>query len=701
MTSPRITSARAAASVASSDPWNGQFRQIHLDFHNSPFITDLAADFDARALARRFKAAHVNSVVVFSKCVHGMGYYPSKIVDAHPALKGRDLMGELIEALHSEGIRAPLYTIIGWEENLAQKYPDWMQLCEDGSFAQNACASDGLSQEPGRYRWLNFLHPDYQDYYEAHLDELLKNYPCDGFFIDMLVVHPKADWSDHALAFRKKHGLLGRDALTHQRYETAAQTAFTRRFSEQIRARAPRASIFYNAENRLFTRADLGVTLRAPYQTHAEIESLPSGMWNYAHFPRAARNLRSRGPFLGMTGRFQKMWGDFGGIKPVPALEFECFRTQALGGANSVGDQLHPRGTLDEGAYQLIGEVFAQCASAEPFYAGTRPCPTVAIVCPHDPAGDEHRSTLVEEGLVALCQENHYDCAVVNESDNLRPYALVLIGDGTHLTEKLRKKLTAYAAAGGKILAAADTAFASAEAGARGWGPFAGLTRLGEGVFAPAYLRARASSPLAAALGTDDRVIYQRGLRVKADKSVAIWADRVAPYFQRSDLRFCSHFQAPPKEKIAGEIAAAGGGNWAYFADPIFSEYRQSANLAVARTFVAALAHLIGPAPHGHGLKSTVRLYPLRAGRVLKLTLLHYLPERRALNQDIISEKLGFGGQVLRLPTHVATVRNAETGEALARTADGGFALPITEGRLLLEVPRFFVRSSNVSPRRS
>lgn len=691
MSAPRRT-AKASVQPAALDPWEGKLRHIHLDFHNSPFIGDLAADFDPKALARRFKQAHVNSVIVFSKCVHGMGYYPSKVVEPHPALNGRDLTGEMIEALHAEGIRAPIYTIIGWEENLAQKKPEWMQLCEDGSFAQNACASDGFSNEPGRYRWLNFLHPDYMDYYEAHLDEVLRRYPCDGLWLDMLVVHPKADWSDHAIAFREKHGLMGKDALTHQRYETMAQAAFVKRFTKQIRSLAPKASLFYNSENRLFTRSDLGVLSRVGQQTHFEIESLPAGMWNYHHFPRVARNLRTRAPWLGMTGRFQKMWGDFGGIKPVPALEFECFRTQALGGGNSIGDQLHPRGTLDEGAYQLIGEVYGQCAAAEPFYAGATPCPEVAIVCPHDPEISEHRSTLVEEGLVALCQENHYDCAVVNEDDSLKPFKLVLLGDGTRLTEKLRKKLAAYAATGGKILAAADTAFASAEPGARGWGPFAGLTRLGEGAFTPAYLRARAGAPLAATLGTNDRVIYQRGLRVKAAKGVSVWADRVAPYFQRSDLRFCSHFQAPPQDKNAGEIAVAGGDNWAYFADPIFTEYRQSANLAVSRAFTATLARLIGPSAHGHGLKSTVRLYPLRSGRDLKLTLLHYLPERRALNQDIISDRLGFGGQVLRLPAHVATVLNAETGEALPRTTDGGFALPVTEGRLLLEVPAFFAR---------
>lgn len=677
------------------DPFHGCYRHVHLDFHNSPYIPDLAANFDAKALASRFKAAHVNSVNVFAKCVHGMGYYPSKIVEPHPALAGRDLLGEMIEALHTEGIRAPIYTIIGWEENLAQKKPDWIQLCEDGTFAQNACSSDGVSQQPGRYRWLNFLHPDYQAYFEAHLDELLRNYPCDGFWLDMLVVHPKADWSDHALAFRKKHGLLDHDALTHLRYESAAQAAFARRFTKQIRSRAPQASIFYNSENRLFTRADIGTTARAAEQTHFEIESLPAGMWNYAHFPRVARNLRTRAPFVGMTGRFQKMWGDFGGIKPVPALEFECFRTQALGGANCVGDQLHPRGTLDEGAYRLIGEVYAQCAAAEAFYAGARPCPTVAVVCPHDPDVEEQRSTLVEEGLVALCQENHYDCAVVNESDDLGPFDLVILGDGTRLGDNFRAQLANYAAGGGKILAAADAVFSNNTADTNGWGPFHELCLLGEGEFAPAYLRARRASPLAATLGADDRVIYQRGLRVKCGGNVTVWADRVRPYFQRTDLRFCSHFQAPPDRKAGGELAVAAGTNWVYFADPIFSEYRESANLAVGCAFAVAMAHLIGPPPYGHGLKSSVRTYPLRAGNDLKLTLLHYLPERRALHQDIIADRMGFGGQALQMPDHVRIVRDAMSDLLLDQNAEGAFVLPMVDGRLLLEIPDFFPQTKS------
>lgn len=677
------------AGTGEQDPWGGCRRQVHLDFHNSPYIEDLLADFDAEEVAARFEAASVNSVVVFTKCVHGMAYYPSNVVKPHPALRGRDFTGEMIEALHRRGIRAPLYTIVGWEENLAQTKPEWMQICADGTFAQNDTSSDGHTRQPGRYRWLNFLHPDYQGYLQAHFQELLERYPCDGFFVDMLVVHPEADWSDHAVAFRERHGLMGRDRRTHARFETAAQVAFAKTFTAQIRARRPQASIFYNAENRLYSSGALGVLARKKFQTHFEIESLPAGMWNYRHFPRVARNLRQKGPWLGMTGRFQQMWGDFGGIKSDAALEFECFRTQALGGANSVGDQLHPRGTLDGGAYALIGGVYAQCRAAEPFYAGTRACPEVAVLCPHDPEREEHRTTLVEEGLVALCQENHYDAAIVNDGDSLAGFRVVLLGEGGVITPRMRRRLTDFVARGGRILAAGEGIF---DEEGRGWGPFQKVTRVGEGEFAPTYVRAREGSPLETTLGRDDRVIYQRGLVVKAARDVSVWADRVLPYFQRSDLRFCSHFQAPPRPTPSRQPAVIASGAWVYFADPIFSEYRQSANLAVARMVAAALRHLVGPGPHGHGLKSTVRLYPLRAGNDLRLTLLHYLPERRALEAEVVAERLGFGGQTLRFPREVGVVRVFGEEEILPRTAEGGFGLPVREGRLLLEVLGYFRR---------
>jgi hypothetical protein len=187
----------------------------------------------------------------------------------------------------------------------------------------------------------------------------------------------------------------------------------------------------------------------------------------------------------------------------------------------------------------------------------------------------------------------------------------------------------------------------------------------------------------------DDRVTYPRGLRVQSSGGTEVIVDRVAPYFQRSDLKFCSHFQAPPRKDILGEPAVLQGKNWIYFADPVFTDYRQSANLAVSITFAAAMKTLLGKPRTGWGLKSTVRVYPLRRGTDLHLTLLHYLPERKAVGADIVSERLGFGGQTLRLPDQIKSVSFEASGE-IVDVKDGCLPLPCAEGRLLLRIPGFF-----------
>lgn len=663
------------------DPFSGCLRQVHLDFHNSPHLADLLTEFDPSDLARRFREAHVNSVVVFAKCVHGMGYYPSKVVTPHPALGGRDFLGELIDALHAEGIRAPIYTIIGWEEHLAQTCPEWMQLTRDGHFAQLDTASDNETPLPGRYRFLNFLHPEYQDYFATHLDELLTRYPVDGLFIDMLVVHPKADWSETALAWREPRGLLGEDPLTHARFEARAQAEFAERFTRQIRARHPRASIFYNSENRLFTDGSLGVHARAEHQSHFEIESLPTGFWGYHHFPRVARNLWRRGkPWLSMTGRFQRMWGDFGGLKPLEALEFECFRAQALGGANSIGDQLHPRGVLDRGAMRHIQSVYADCAAAEPFYTNTTPHPAIGLLCPHSPSLDSTETTESEEGALMLCQEAHRDCALLDDTSDFSAFRLLLLPDDLQLHPALIVKLEAFHAAGGTVLASWRAALPGVPGAEQGAAFIPARWRRPAAEF-PNYWRARETfDPTWDGV---DRVIYLRGAEVDPAPGAETLVDRVRPYFQRTDLHWCSHFQSPPRAETSGLAAVLAGKRCVYFADPIFREYRRHGSQAIRDLWRRAVERLIGP-PDLAGLPSTVRAYPRFTDQgELRLTLLHYIAKRKG-RLDLIEERMSFAGESLRLPSPFRHLRIWPDGPDLAPSQKGTYSLPPHRGRLLL-----------------
>jgi hypothetical protein len=659
-------------------------RQVHLDFHTSPHIPGVGADFDAKAFAATLKKAHVNSVTIFAKCHHGFTYYPSKVCAVHPELApGRDLLGEQIAALHAEGIRCPIYLTVGWDALAAQQHPEWRAMFKDGQFGD-------WKGHPGMWQFLNWLHPEYQQHIEDLTREILARYgdAVDGFFYDICFFPKGACWSPETRKFRDKHNLNDDSLAGFERFMAKAHETFSKRYWDVIHAARPDATVFFNAGSDTFLEPGLGGRARFANMSHMEIESLPSGFWGYYHFPRLARSTAYWGkPWLGMTGRFQTLWGDFGGLKPQPALEFECFRPQALGGANSIGDQLPPRGTLDPGAYDLIGAVYKQVADAEPFYAGSHALLQVGIATSGTPGLDGDTTAQSDEGAIQMCEEAHYECQLLDAENTLDGLDLVILGDSSTLTPVFVEKLRAFHAAGGKLLVSHK---GGCDASGKWVLDFLPVAITGELDLYPAYWRT--SSAFSPELARTDRVFYQQGLVAAAGPGTETLAERVLPYFKRDAVRYCSHLQTPPRPESSGQPVIIAGERFVYFADPIFREYRKAGNIAARDAWRLAMQRLVGPAPFGHGLASTIQVYPRRRDTDLLLTLLHYIPVRKALDIDMIEERSSFAGEVIHLPPAAREVRVFGTGEKLARSADGsGFDLPArARGRLLLEVPGFF-----------
>jgi len=170
----------------------------------------------------------------------------------------------------------------------------------------------------------------------------------------------------------------------------------------------------------------------------------------------------------------------------------------------------------------------------------------------------------------------------------------------------------------------------------------------------------------------------------------------VLPYFKRTDLTFSSHFQTPPQAEPDRFPAVISGKGFVYFADPIFREYRQTGNQAARDVWRRIIRDIVGEPLIGDGLPSTMLCIPRRLGRDLVVTLLHYVPVRKALEIDVCEERMSFAGETLKLSKSVKEVRRFDTGEKLERSADGkSFTLPVTKGRLLLEVPGFFAEKAN------
>src|SRR5919108_1009705 len=154
------------------------FRQLHLDFHTSADVPGVGEDFDAGEFVACLREARVNSVTCFAKCHHGYSYYPTKVGVVHPHLK-RDLLGEQIEACHRADIRVPAYVSVVWDEHSAAAHQEWLQVDRNGRQVGRG------PLETRGWRWL-CLNTAYADYVAAQTEEVLRRYPVDGLFFDIV-----------------------------------------------------------------------------------------------------------------------------------------------------------------------------------------------------------------------------------------------------------------------------------------------------------------------------------------------------------------------------------------------------------------------------------------------------------------------------------------------------------------------------------
>jgi hypothetical protein len=464
-----------------------RFRQVHLDFHTSAACENVGADFDPEVFAQTVRMGRVDSMTVFAKCHHGFSYYPTEVGTRHPNLTVPDLMGAQIEALHGIGALAPIYVSVMWDDLAGEKEPGWVIARRDGSLMMRPPLSNE-SPLTGGWGWTTLdVSTGYGDYLVAQTEEICDRYDVDGFFFD--ICFPVPNYSPWGQAKMREAGVSPDDEQAVLRFAEGKLHGFLERLSEAVRAKVPGATIFYNGT----VTPRMAETL--PYQTHFEIESLPtsSGLWGYLHYPVMARQARTYGvDFLGMTGRFHKAWADFGGLKTSDQLDYECGTILAAGGEISVGDQLHPRGVLDPAVYRLLEHSFGRVERLEPFLHGAKPTAEVAILSRYEPSAlgsvPTNAHVAEVEGAAQLFLEAAIQFDIIDPSHgSFQNYAAIVLPDGISLYEGLRAKLESFTSAGGKLILG-GTAALDAETGEFG---LKGLPVAydGEAPTVPSYLR--------------------------------------------------------------------------------------------------------------------------------------------------------------------------------------------------------------------
>jgi len=652
-----------------------RFRQIHLDFHTSEEITGIGKAFNPDEFADTLSRASVDSVTCFGRGHHGWIYFDSAQFAArrHPRLC-RNLLAEQIEACHARDIRVPIYLTVQWDQYTAERHPEWLCIGEDGR------QQGTPPYEAGFYRKLCVNTP-YVDFLRQHVQEVLSTLPVDGFFFD--IVQPN-DCSCYACREgMKAKGLDPSDAQARRAYGLEIVNTFKREMTEYIRRTNQDCTIFYNAGH-------VGPRHRQVLDayTHLELESLPSGGWGYLHFPLTIRYARGLGvDCMGMTGKFHTTWGDFHSFKNQAALEFECFQMLAHGAKCSVGDQLHPEGRICPVTYELIGSVYSQVKAKEAWCRGARPMAEIGVYTPEEAAGGSHGDLpQAALGAVRMLQEGAHQFDIIDSASDLSGYRVLILPDDIPAGPDLARRLSAFVAAGGAVMASHRSGLSPDGEG------FAvkelGVELVGEAPYSPDFLVPAAGS--ASQLPATEHVMYLRGLEVQATPGAQFQARVAVPYFNRTFEHFCSHNHTPSR----GEGDRAGivqNSSCVYFSHPIFTQYAKNAPRWCKQLVLEALARLL-PEPLVRLEAPSTALATLtrqEAEHRCILHLLHYIPERRGADFDVIEDIIPLHdvGVSVGIPDRVKAVTLVPEAKPLDfAVADGRvvFRLPRLEGHQMI-----------------
>jgi hypothetical protein len=600
-------------------PW----RQVHLDFHTGPAIPNVGRDFDARTFARTMKRANVTSVTVFAKCHHGHLYYATKRPERHPGLRpGLDLLRRQVQALHAEGIRAPIYLSVQCDEYAANTHPEWIARAPDSSI---------IGRRPGNWfapgwQTLDMSSP-YQEYLAEQTREVLAKFkPVDGIFFDMCWDQPSC--SKWAIAGMQRAGLDPENEADRLRYAHQVALAYMGRFYRMVKASSPGATVYFNS------RSQFNLAEEGRYQSQIEIEALPTGGWGYMFFPRVVRYARRYGkPYLGMTARFHRSWADFGGLKPYAALEYETSQMMAHGARCSIGDQLHPRGRLDPAAYDLIGRIYARVAERQPWLENALPVTQVGVFLAPAARVRAIESTGTDEGACRMLTQIGHQFDVIEPQSDFGRYELLVLPDSIAVDADLAQRLRTYLKSGGKVLAT-GTSGLSAD-GTKVMLPELGVAAKGMSPYTVTYVRF--GRQIAVGVPRTDHAMYERSVRVVPARGARTLARVVEPYFERTWDHFCSHRQTPP-DKVSRFAAAVQKGNLIHIAYPIFAAFAQHGNYPCRLLVRNCLARLLPePLLRVGGTTSTETTVLRQRGRTI-VHLLQYCPERRAQNLDLIED---------------------------------------------------------------
>jgi Hypothetical glycosyl hydrolase 6/Beta-galactosidase trimerisation domain len=505
----------------------GHWRKIWLDFHNSQYIPTIGDKFSADEWGDRLEAAHVNTIVVFAKDMHGYFYYPSAYGPVHRGL-ALDLLGAQVAACRKRNIHVRAYYSTTWDNYLAENHPEWLVFKRDRTTYLPA-----FDATP-HWTALCLAHEDFVALLLNHIKEFTSRYDLDGVALDMPVPIDGECFCAECLRQLRGRNLDPFDRAVQHNHKHELHKAFISKVRETVKAARPACQVDFNGQ------CVYGLAERVEYMDSLDIEALPTAFWGYYYFPTLVRYTRNFGvPTYGLTGRFEAHWGDFGGLKLPDQLKTEVASIVANAARCDIGDQMPPSGRLDPAVYNVVGNAYEHIKFIEPYLDEAAPVTEAVLLTGGLPL--ESPGTETNYGLVKLMIESCLQFDVLEPGAAWERYALVVLGDDLSVDLHLASRLHSFVERGGALIVIHRSGVVAGSE--QSWLDRYGFTYAGMSSFKPAYFVPQMNMPRD--FPTYQYALYEGASQWKARPPATTLALLGEPLFQRSPEHYTSHQQTP------------------------------------------------------------------------------------------------------------------------------------------------------------
>jgi hypothetical protein len=632
-----------------------------------PACPDVGENFDAEAFTDRIKACGVDYLTFHARCNMGMAYYDTKIGIKHPSLK-YDMFGKLAAACQRRGIALAAYLNGGISNEEGLRHREWTTLSFDGREYREPRLNPAV-------RTMCYNSP-YHNHLIAMVEEIARNYPVAGFFIDCLADFPCV--CPICVKEMKERGIDWSNEAEVVKFSNFSALRLSRDIATAAKAINPELLLYFNGPS---------YEKQAEFGSYIECECLPTGPgWGYDFLPALSHYMRTLGdkPILNMTGRFYD-WGDFGGLRPEAAIKSELLYGLANGMRPNVGGHFHPRGDLENAVLDRIGKIYKELQALEPWVDNARNITEIAIVYPKPIINI--RLDKIIRSAARMLSELKLQFDIVTEFSDWSKYQALVFPDDILFNEEIARRVKLHLDAGKAVISSGSSGLNSGQTRfvlEKEWG----IKFKKNCDFDPAYFKA--GKNFNKGLPDMPLSLYSSGINVEALPGASIEAYLIKPYYNRHWDGEHAFFYNPP-DKVTDMPALTVCGKVAHFSHRIFSGYSLQAPVELRQLFANALEKLLpNPLLKTENLPSFARVFVTEQPGRMMVHILSYVPELRGEKTEMIEEpcivtdakiELRLNGQ---FPQQVYL---APTGTGLPFTVKNNYAcaeIPLFKGYALI-----------------